>query len=303
MFIKKLLFLWNEQDKFGFINQLKEIIIPCEYEQFSEMINDMVWLKKNHSWKLINHKNQIIIDNIDNLIDYNGELSIVQKNQKFLLIDHINNNQKEFTDGIIPININENKMITIKKNGLFGFLNSDLSINIDATYSEVNKFCDNKITVKKNNKWGMIDQNNNIIIDFKYDYLSPKCDGYIKAKIQNKTFFIDKNENQYLIQDFLKNYNFHEFSELMLGFEYKGKKGYMNQFFEIEILKKFDEIHEFKNNCAIIKIKNKYGAILKNGKYILKPIYDSIIYYDDISFLVKKENQYLHILKNGNHLF
>lgn len=304
MFNIKLLFLWIKDNKYGFINFEYKEIIPCIYDSTSKMINDKVWLLKNNEWAFYDYKyNKVINKRYSNLIDYNGLYSIVENNNKYYLIDHLNEHQTTlFEKDIVPISINENNYIKFTKNNLYGFMDTNLKIIIEPIYLKANDFINNYCSVNKDNKWGLIDNNNNLIIDYKYDYMSNDCSGFIKVIENNNEYFIDKKENKYLY-DFNKNYKFYEFSELLLPFEYKNKKGYMNQFFEVEYLKKIDEINNFNNDFAIIKVKNYYGVINKKFKWVLKPIYKKIIEFDGYSFFViDKNNNYDHISINGNSL-
>lgn len=300
MFLNNLIFLFIKNNKYGFIDINKNIVIPFEYDNVSKCINELVWCQKNNQWNLLNYKNELLLNNqYNNLISFNGNYSIVEDNNNtFWLIDHKDNHStKKITDKkIIPVAISDNNLILFKKNNLFGFLDSQLNIKIDSIYQQANSFYNNLAVVCKENKWGIIDSNNKLLIDYKYDYISSKCDGFIKVGINNQYYLIDINENHYL-----KNtkYEIDDFSNLMLGIKYKNKKGYMNQFFEIAFMKKFDEIQPFYNEFAVVKIKNKYGVVNKRGKYVLKPIYDKIIDFDEISFFCILNSKYVHVLLSG----
>lgn len=300
MFLNNLIFLFIKNNKYGFVDINKNIIIPFEYDDVSKCINELVWCKKDNKWNLLNYKNELILNEwYDNLISFNGNYTIVEKNKTYLLIDHKNNHLiKKITDKkIIPVSLSDNNLILFKKNDLYGFLDTDLNIKIEPIYNEANTFYNNLAVVCKENKWGIINNNNKLLVNYKYDYISSKCDGFIKVGINNQYYLIDINENEYL-----KNikYEIDDFSNLMLGIKYKNKKGYMNQFFEIVFMKKFDEINPFHNEFAIVKTKNKYGVINKRGKFLLKPIYDEIIDFDEISYFCLLNKKYIHILLNGH---
>ncbi|WP_412032048.1 WG repeat-containing protein [Malacoplasma muris] len=304
LFGTKMLFLWKKNELYGFIDRNRKEIIPCIHESVSKMINNCVWLFKKGFWVFSDDENNIIIDKkINELIDYDGNLSIVRIKKDYFIIDHeLSNKFTKLKEKINPISICENNFILSKKNNKFGYLNNNGNILIDFLFDQANQFVSEYASVKIKNKWGVINIKGNFVVAPKYDYISYDCTGYIKVILDNKKYFIDKNENIYL-ENLFNKYYFHNFSELLVGFEYKNKKGFMNQFFEIEILKKFDEISEFKNDYCIIKYKGKYGVINKKFKWVLKPIYKKIIEFDGFSFFViNNKDEYDHIGVNGNSI-
>lgn len=301
---KNLIFLMISNNKYGYVNLSNEVVIPFEYDKTSEIIHDSVWIKKDNKWNFVNYKNiQTIKESFDELISNNNDYSIVKKKNTYYLINHLNDNiQIKINKKYTPISISKNNILKVKTNELlYGFLNEKLEILIEPIYQDANDFFDEYASVK-NNKWGIINNKNKIIIDFEYDLISKNCTEFIKVEKDKENYFIDKHNNQYL-KNFNKKYKLYEFNNLMLPFEYKNKKGYMNQFFEIDIIGKFNKIFPFENDMAIVIKNNKYGVIHKSSRWVLKPIYDNILNYNGESFLVEKNKKYNHINILGNPIF
>ena len=152
-------------------------------------------------------------------------------------------------------------------NGLYGFENEEGKLMIEAKYTGVGNFFENRASVSINDKWGFIDTHGKIIVPLIYDY-------------------VDK------------------FSFGMAYVKLNGKKGFVNKDGKLVIPIKYDHTSEFNefglsNVGTIIATKgnlniNKYGLINKDGKEILPIAYDGI----DI-FVEAKPSEVAVITNNG----
>jgi hypothetical protein len=114
--------------------------------------------------------------------------------------------------------------------------------------------------VKKNFKWGYINEQGEEIIPLQFSEAQTFCNGFAKVAMYSKWAIIDVNGNQ--ITPF-----------------------------------KYDEIRS-ENNCvfqedmAIIRIKENYGFVNKNGQESIKPQYQNILPFKENLAGVKKEGKW-----------
>lgn len=76
----------------------------------------------------------------------------------------------------------EDGCFAVKRNGLYGFINSNGEEIIEPQYDRRSFFKDGYALVRKNKKWGLIDKQNNIIVPLKYTIWGFPAGGYVVMK-------------------------------------------------------------------------------------------------------------------------
>ncbi len=171
-----------------------------------------------------------------------------------------------------------------QKNKKWGVISPEDSVKIDFIYDEIRYFFDDSLKnrwanipyykVKIKGKWGVIDSIGNIIVDTKFDEID-----YI---YNDDIFFITKinfKENIYGYIDttgFVKiEHNFYEAGKFKNGWASiklgKHKYTFINKSCKKigEII--FQEVCDFRENVAAVKINGKWGFIDTTGGFIVKP--------------------------------
>ena len=134
--VKVKVFTEDEQIRYGFFNaDCTEIVIPCELESASDVVNDRVAVRIDGKWGFMDTAGNVIV-----APQYEGADS--------------------FSGNVAPV----------KSGGLWGFIDKTGAEKIAPQYEEVRISGDqSEISVKKDGKWGMIDSEGNITIPFQYD--------------------------------------------------------------------------------------------------------------------------------------
>lgn len=146
--------------------------VECRYEIF--ILN-----KKNEQIAYFKSKHYILVSGIDkssNLFTLENigiecntdqiQLYRIEENNTYTYL----NTYEYIETGI------EDGYFAIKRNGLYGFINSKGEEIIEPQYEKYRCFQDGLASVRKNHKWGVINKNNDIIVPFKY------CDcGFFKG--------------------------------------------------------------------------------------------------------------------------
>lgn len=161
----------------------------------------------------------------------------------------------------------ERYLYLIKKDKLYGYINSKGDIEITPMYKDAMEFSDGlaKVTTVDGDSY-FIDENNNIIIKPNADWYLKFENGYAEIKKDGKYGFIDK----------------------------KGK---------IVIEPRFDRVWRGfnKEGFAIVRQDNKDGVINKNGDFLIKPIFLAINEFSEGVMSVKNQDgKYGFIDINGN---
>lgn len=286
----KNFFIHESDDKFGFKTIDNKIIIEPKYDEVKEFIEDYTFVKKDNAWYLIDLNEKIILK-CDKLIVFEKEnIVFIEDNECFIIWDFDLNKKQKLLYEFISVN---QYIILVKENNEFFYLDKNLNLMGNEKFDDAINFNDSFAPVKKNNKWGVVNKNLTLIIDYKYDLINSFSGYLFNVKLDNKSFFIDLKENKYLDKLIESGYNFSEtFSDNFISFKYKNKIGIMDEFFEVYFFKKIDKIFNMNNNMAIFVLKNKYGVINKNGKFVIKPIYDFIFYQTDDYFFIKNGRSY-----------
>lgn len=287
----KKLFIYNKDNKFGFCEFDKHVIVNPIYDQVKEFISDYTWVQQNNFWFMIdiNQKKLLEQNNFDNLLHFDIDHSIAKKDDKYFLINNVEKTIKQIKYEFIDFN---NEILLVKNNeNKYLFLNNQLQKINNVLYDYAIGFNDFFAPVSLNNKWGVINNSGKIIIDFQYDKINKFSSYLFKVQKDNKNFFIDIKQQKYLQnfnQDFIFNDNYENNA---LIFQYKNKWGMMDDFFEIQFIKKIDWLSNFDEEYAFYKMNNKYGIINKNGIKKTSNIFDEIYYKCHEYFYVKKDNK------------
>ena len=144
------------------------------------------------------------------------------------------------------------------------------------------------VRVNQNGKWGFVDLTNKLMINFKFDFACNFDEGKAYAKMGNKYVYIDKhgeilnttNENrEFCWEDTDTTVSVtSQFKDSVLMIQEKnGKFGVVASGTNKIVLPfLYDEIGTYFRNTILVRIGNKWGAWLDNGKLITEPKYKSI---------------------------
>ncbi len=149
-----------------------------------------------------------------------------------------------------------NDRFIANENGSYGLIDYHGKVIIPAKYNGIKRFGNNRLmkVIIKNKKldkitYGIIDTSGIEIIPPIYSEIEYLSDGKIKK---------DTGSYVKLTTDF---------GSLFALVDRNGK---------LKTSFKFQEIEEFQENLAVVKIKNKFGVIDKNGNEIIPAIYDKV---------------------------
>lgn len=301
--MENFLYINYNNGLFGFCDIDEKQIIPHQYQEVKEFKEENTWVKENNFWFLINNKNQKITKvPYDEILLFAKDFSVVRKNKTFF---SIKNNTGKITNktNLKIIEINLESIIILNSDNTKSFIDVETFKKNQSKFEDAKLFNDGYAPIKKNNKWGVINDLFEQVIEPEYDDMEVFDSSLAKVTKDNKEFFIDNKNGKYLEKLKLKYEFSKKFSDGLIIFNYKNKKGCMNDFFEINFLKKIDYLSDFEDGYAIFKKNNKFGIIKQSGRIAVRPIYDEILWKSKNYYFVKRKNQYTYVSIDDKELF
>ncbi|MEO9966042.1 MAG: WG repeat-containing protein [Reichenbachiella sp.] len=291
------------------INQFGEFIGASEYDQVTIAKANTALVTKRGQTDLINYRGEILFQTFNNLsphffgylesteeghkglISHLGEVILYPEydsisdahNRRYVIVRQGTKtgfaNFKGFW--IIPLSeetedichVGEG-LISIKRNGQFGFVDFGQKLLIANRYEATQPFNADHAAVKLNNKWGFIDKKERLVVQPTFSEVSPFKNGISIVKRDNKYGAIDFDGNEKIKIEFDSIYTTtHDF----LLARKENKFGLFNQFGELLLQPSYSEIKPTFDDHFIVKRRNLYGLIDSLGKYSIPLKYMKVV--------------------------
>ena len=201
----------------------------------------------------------------------------------------------------------EFKLIPIKSNNKWGFVDLQGKYLINPQFSEVFPFsCGASLIRNSEGKYGFIDEEGKFIINPTYKEASPFYEDLACTVLdEGKPTYIDKNGEIKFVVDCDEAGNFIEGFAII---RIKEKWGFINKEGKIAIPATFDRVSFFSEGLAPIMLRsetssdNSWGYIDITGKIVINPQFSSAGTFKDGIALVNNGKQYGYIDKEGKYL-
>lgn len=192
--------VFQKNNKYGVINTKGEVLIPAEYDELKEVKDDVLIGKKADKYGIINMKNEVKVDFTYTSINYDSSADLILAENTDLKTSVMNSNYEIKLQGIVSemndekgyfkIRIDDeykyynfkfeekdvkdilatNTLYMSKKEGKYGFVNSQGEVVVDYNYDDATEQNDaGYAAIKKDGKWGCIDINGNVVIEPTYN--------------------------------------------------------------------------------------------------------------------------------------
>lgn len=306
--------------KYGLIDTNGSEIIPCDYDNISNLKNGYATISKDKKCGLIDENGKIIIPCIYQNID--GEFvegfMPVKKNDKW---GFINENGEE----IIPCkydivhNFSEGFALFYNNDEKYGFINTSgkevipytLSIADDfnsglafviksgqAGFIDSNGVFSYKIISNGEKKYGIKNTNDKEILPCKYDILMTAFKNGFKVYDDNKTYFINKYGKM------LNSYDGPvSFENGLFNAHRDDKYGFIDKSGKEVIPLIYEWTGTFSEGLVKVKKNSKYGFVNNFGKEIVPCIYDEVDdFFNGYQVNVKKDNKWGVVNNTGKEI-
>ncbi|MEP7236833.1 MAG: WG repeat-containing protein [Ferruginibacter sp.] len=264
---------FRKADKWGYVNQKGEIIVPLVYDYVSQLENGYGELSLNKKFAIIDSTGKLLTDLI-----YESDRDFLVMSENIAWVRKYNNAIILTSDGkeIIPqfqyqaYESFHNGFAVVKRNNKFGFVNKKGKEIIPCIYDSCKYASYNRsFCVKSAGKWGYIDVHNKVIGDFKFFKTYEFIKGIAIVTEENgKEGFI--NEQGEIVRS-LRYENIWPIDKGYYGFELNGKQGILNSKGKIFLLAKYDKVDASGKNIFVVAI----GSLNEIFNTKLKRIYFS----------------------------
>ncbi|HTE32503.1 MAG TPA: WG repeat-containing protein, partial [Chryseolinea sp.] len=204
-------------------------------------------------------------------------------------------NRKLQPDGTIERIYTETEGLRgIKKNGQYGFVDSQGRLRIANRYDGIQAFKETLAAVKIRGKWGFINHEDKIAIQPVYDEVTPFSNGFSIVKQKGLEGLIDKTGK------LLLSVRYESVKPLANGnvlIRQDGLLGLSNRDGRILINPKYNVLEDLNNDYVVVGRDGKYGVVTLQGISTIPLMYDHIDYdpYNKY-FLALKKSAWLKAL-------
>ena len=275
--------IFEDQGKFGVINEEGKVIIEAKYDKISKNQN-FFSLEENNKFGLADLKGNIILTP-----QYSQECLELKEN--FIRVCKKDRYGLTNSSGKVIIKpcldsisyetqvINGKKYFDVEKEKKSGWMGLDGDFLGNQLYDSIHGFSDGLAAVNKDGLWGFIDEEGKFVIEPQFDEVLDFKNGIAVVNISNHYGLIDKTGNWVSEPKFDQ---IKEFSEGMAPAKIFNPKaraskwGFIDNKGEFVINPEFDDLQIFIDNYAKAKSNGKWGLIDKYGKWFVEPQYDDI---------------------------
>ena len=178
----------------------------------------------------------------------------------------------------------------IKKNGQYGFVDSQGRLRIANRYDDIQSFQEDLAAIKIRNKWGFINHEDKIAIQPVYEEVSPFKNGFSLVKQKGLYGLINKKGS--LI--FQPRYDF--IAVLPHGnvvIQQEKMFGLANAEGRVLVHPKYHKVEDLNNNYVIVERDGKYGVVTAQGISTIPLMYDHISYdFFNGTFIALKKSEW-----------
>ena len=285
--------------KWGYIDMKGNIAIKAIYEDNRDFAEGLAAANFKGKWGYINNRGEIIIDfQYRTSTEFSEGLAIVQMfDREYITID---NTGRAISKGQYEEQYPyHNERSRIKKDGRYGFVNTD-GIRIDTQlYIKASNFDKDKAIVQTRDGYQIIDKNLNPLTKTTFDKIYRSDSRYWKFR-QGKTFGYLDSENEFEVwQDGLSKAG--QFEDGIACITRKDR----NYILDLNGRKKeipYPILRNLSQGRVAFSNKGKHGVVDRNGHIIAPEIYDGLYKYADNRLGYQKGELWGYLDINGKEI-
>lgn len=328
----------TKNDTAYFINKENKNLFNAFYSEAFPFYNGLAPVNKNGIWFLINRQGQEVAGPFDDLSEQSELVYSVKINNKYGAIDVYGNfvvqpkfdqlgdfkNGKAYfvqngsygfitKNGFISVprfqwisDFDENNIAIVKKYNLYGLVNDNDSLFLNARYELILKADNSNFILVRNNKYGFYSSKNCFVTDVDNDFKKELSPSYYT---NGKNYKLIKNKKQAVMDANGKiTVDFGLFDEVyfaksnLIRVKRKNKFGFADRKLNLVIPCKYIDAGDFNDSVAICKTKKGTVLINVKGEEIFKSSGNISLVYKNI-FLSESPETNTLFDKNGKIIY
>jgi hypothetical protein len=279
---------------YGAINKSGEFVIAPQYEELSEIGDDVYMGVKNDLSGYLTKKGKPLTQFIFDVAgDFRNGYAVVSKDEKFGLINISGayniepkyENLSFIGDGLLKAQ---------NEDDAWGIVNVQGQIILPFLYDAIGDFSEHRALVVKGEKCGYINESGEIIIPVNFRYTSIMLtqakfmDGYALMKQKLKSILIDTTGKPVTFPGVL---DYGRPSSGLIPVKKNKRWGYADLSGKIVIQPLFESAEPFSNGYATIHMNKMAGLIDSTGTIFIQPLYEDVIAMEKV-FLIKSNGKF-----------
>lgn len=189
-----------KEGRFGLLSTRGHTIIPLAYDAIQGYKNTLYGVVQDGEAWLMNTRGETVSKKYDQLEYMGSSIFKVKTGEKFGFIEAsgkviIPIVYDEITDFRFWGETEPGLLARTRIGEKYGYIRDrigELTVLLEAKYTELRAFQDGAARVSDGNKWGFIDKNGTFFIPLEYDMVEPFENGYSKVTKGAKVFYIDR---------------------------------------------------------------------------------------------------------------
>lgn len=274
--IREDIALIKKDNRFGYIDEDNETILPDVYKYATVFKDNMAWVvRSDDAPGIINHKGELKftlreVDWVEVYFEDMARYYTIENRKKRYgfasltgekIVHPIYYDATRFSEGVAAVK---------GVDGKWGYIDKTGTVVLPAQFDDAAIFVNEHAVVSQGGKWGIIDKIGEYALEPRFDYMVTDGELFMACS-DEKWGWCDINGNWLVAPQYEKilPFNKADLAPVLI----KGKWAYVDKDGDIAVKRQFDEAYPFVDDLALVKIGDYYGFINAEGRYVINPQY------------------------------
>lgn len=238
--------------------------------------NGIAPVEVNKDWGYLNAEGKLILAaEYDKAEPFGKHHGVVMKDKTFFIVDRKGGLTEVTLSGVEDLNRFSEGLAPVRVNGLWGLMNAQQEIVIEAKFRSIGYMSFGVAWVKTvNGDVGFIDKTGAWTVEPKYRAAKDMtADMLARVKNDNGWLYVNIRGAE---KDLPDADTFGDFSNGLAYGKKDGKVGFFNKKGEWVVEPKYDAVRDFQNGLAAVRLNDKWGFIDKTGSLIIEHQFDNV---------------------------
>ncbi|MBS0011931.1 MAG: WG repeat-containing protein [Bacteroidales bacterium] len=266
----------SQKGKTGFIDETGRWKIKPVYREVTGFYNGLAAVRSEDKWAYIdNQGNYIIAPEFDDAAPFfNRHFAAVTKGQKK---SYINRHGNIISDKAREMTIFNEGLAVFRMDGKYGFINKNHEWEILPAYDQAWPFRNGLAKVRKRGQWIYVNRQGEEIYDIPLDYAGYEREGLLFKKNRDQLWGLVNADEDWLITPVFEDIK--NFSEGLAPVKINDRWGYINREGDIIIEPAYDDAFVFAHGLGCIEKNGRYGCGNTSGQMVINPDFDEPLYF------------------------
>ncbi|PWL24248.1 MAG: hypothetical protein DCO96_14705 [Fluviicola sp. XM-24bin1] len=231
-------------EKFGFINKRGDLQIACQFESVSDFVNGLSIVEVNGKFGMIDRNGTFVFEAMYE------DLGLLSEGLSYAMVAERYGYYNVAGEMVIPHFFDDaydfkNGIARVEKDGYQGYIDTEGAFIIPAVHETIEWYQDTLLVFSDEGLYGIMNTQAQIYVEPQFTWINPLREGLAVAELEDRIVYLDSVGTIIIDNGF----------EVFPNYQLKG---------------------EFHDGVAVIKKKDEYGRINKEGKMITEPDYENL---------------------------